>query len=69
MLALELWRRSRCSRCGHNLVKSTDPATEDRYVAKLPTQCHACLALSQSEEKYRDEPHPHTLIHQVELRR
>jgi hypothetical protein len=69
MVAVEAWRRSRCSRCGHSLLKTTDPANEGRYHATLPTQCHACLALSQSEERYRDEPHPHTLIHQVELRR
>jgi len=69
MLALAMYRRMRCARCGGDLVESTDPANDGRYRPLLPVQCHSCVAHAQSEEAYRDEPYPYTLMHRVELRR
>jgi hypothetical protein len=67
-LAYQMYRDSLC-RCGGYLPDTTNPRNEGRYRPLLPIQCHHCLALAQSEETYRDEPHPMTLIHQAELRR
>lgn len=69
MLALALYRRTRCGRCGGDLVETTDSRNEGRYVPLLPVQCHRCVGLEQSEDGYREAPHPYTLMHRVELRR
>jgi hypothetical protein len=73
MLALGLWRDSRCRGCGGDLAETTaeehsgDPGRAG-YRPLLPVRCHRCTALSASEHTYRDERHPHALIHRVELR-
>ena len=69
MLALGLYRRGLCQQCIGSLDETTDPHNEDRYVPIEPVQCYRCVGLARSEEAYRDQPHPHTLIHRVELRR
>jgi hypothetical protein len=75
MLALAAWRDSRCSGCGGDLVETTAEENDGTpgngaYLPLLPIRCHRCTALAQSEETYRkaDTPHPHALIHRVELR-
>jgi hypothetical protein len=70
MLALQEWREARCRGCGGDLAETTDPDREDGYRPLLPVRCHRCTALSRSEETYRkaDAPHPHALIHRVELK-
>lgn len=73
MLALALWRDERCSGCGGDLVETTAEEHDGSpghsgYRPLLPVRCHRCTALAASEEKYRkDSPHPHALIHRVEL--
>jgi hypothetical protein len=38
------------------------------YQPLKPIRCHRCTALARSEAKYRDNEHPHALMHVVELR-
>jgi hypothetical protein len=75
MLALALYRDSRCHQCGGNLAETTSPDNDGSpgngaYVPLPPIRCHRCTALSRSEKRYRDEKaeHPHALMHQVEHR-
>lgn len=72
MLALALWRDSRCRSCGGDLVETTAPENDgspgsSSYRPLPPVRCHRCTALAASEERYRKNDHPHALIHRVEL--
>lgn len=73
MLALALWRDQRCHRCGGDLAETTDEHNDGggpdraRYRPLDPVRCHRCTAVASSEDKYRKNPHPHALIHRVEL--
>lgn len=73
MLALALWEERRCQGCGGDLTETTRPEHDGlgpdrwRYAALLPVRCHRCTALSASEERHKDAPHRHALIHRVEL--
>ncbi len=69
MLALDLYRRGQCGRCGGDLHETLDPRNEGGYRLLPPVQCHRCTALGVSEESYRDHPHTQALMHLVELRR
>lgn len=69
MLALALYRKTRCGQCGGDLVESTDERNEGRYRPTLPVQCHRCVAFGQSHKAYQDAPYPESLLHRVELRR
>lgn len=65
MLALQYYRLSRCPGCGGDFEVTTAPENEDRFRAELPIQCYRCVAFSRSHKVYAEEPHSHTLIHQV----
>lgn len=73
MLALAHWRDQHCHRCGGDLEETTsedNDGTPGRagYRGLPPVRCHRCTALAASEAAYKDSPHPHALIHRVELR-
>lgn len=73
MLALAEWRDSRCRGCGGDLAETTSPDNDGSpgnagYRALPPVRCHRCTALAASEAEYQDSPHPHALMHVVELR-
>ena len=74
MLALALFDDRRCRGCGGDLAETTrdehDGLGPDRwrYAPLLPVRCHRCTALAASEAEYKDSPHPHALMHVVELR-
>ena len=68
MLALDLYRQSRCRGCGGDLHETTEPGNEGRYEALPPVQCHRCVAYDISVTAYQDQPHPGSLLHQVRLR-
>lgn len=68
MLALAEYQQSRCPGCGGDLAETTAPGNEGRYRRDLPVQCFRCLEFARAADVYRDEPHPHTLMHQVILR-
>lgn len=72
MLALALWHDRRCRRCGGDLEETTaeehdGTAGHSGYRSLLPVRCHRCTALAASEDGYKTSPHPHALIHRVEL--
>lgn len=69
MLALALYRDSRCGRCNGDLDQTTDPATEGEYAILPPTMCNRCAAFEDARETYQDEPHAHSLMHRVQLRK
>jgi uncharacterized protein with PIN domain len=65
MLALRMYRASRCPSCGGDLAVTTAPENEGMFKKNLPVTCHRCVAFSVSHQAYADYPHPHSLIHQV----
>jgi hypothetical protein len=65
MLALGLYRASRCPGCKGNLAVTTAPENEDRFVHELPLQCQRCVAFARGAEAYADQPRPNTFIHLV----
>lgn len=67
-LALDIVEGETCTGCGHRLAESTDPANEGRYRADPPVLCHACTALDQGTQPYREHPHPQALRFAVRLR-
>lgn len=69
MLALDLYEEGLCRHCGGQLDETTDPENEDRYVVLPPILCHRCEGFARADDRYRDHPHPHVLMHRVELRR
>lgn len=68
MLALAQYRALRCPQCGGELAVTTAPENEDRFKAEPPVQCFRCLAFARDHEEYREERHPHTLLHIVPRR-
>jgi uncharacterized protein with PIN domain len=68
MLALKLYRDSRCPHCDGDLAVTTAPESEGRYRHELPLQCFRCVAFAQSRKAYADEPHAETLLHLVQQR-
>lgn len=69
MLALEAYRRGRCTRCGGNLAETTDVRNDDAYHVLAPIQCHRCAAFARADDQYREHQHPLSLMHRIELRR
>lgn len=65
MLALRLYRETRCPGCGGDLNVTTAGENEDTFKPQLPLQCFRCVAFGQSHEAYRDNPHQGSLIHLV----
>jgi hypothetical protein len=65
MLALAMYRETRCPGCGGDLNVTTKAEHEERYKAELPLQCFRCVAFSRSNDAYADQPYPGSLIHLV----
>jgi hypothetical protein len=68
MLALGLYRKTRCPGCGGDLAVTTDGKNEDRFQHDLPIECHRCVAFARAAEAYEGQPRANTLIHQVPRR-
>lgn len=68
MLALKLYQGSLCPGCSGDTAVTTAAENEDRFKPELPLQCFRCLGFARSHEAYKDEPHPHTLVHLVSRR-
>lgn len=69
MLALALWRATRCPSCGRNVDECTAAANEGRYSAGLPHRCHATTALLQAQERYAEAQQPAALMWRITKRR
>jgi hypothetical protein len=69
MLALYAHRANRCRGCGGDLRVTTAPENEEAFKRELPAQCHRCVALDLSHEAYRDQPHPHSYLHRISMKR
>lgn len=52
--ALEDFERILCPGCGHSLMESMDQKFENDWEAGLPHRCHACTAIAQRAEQYRE---------------
>jgi hypothetical protein len=68
MLALRAYRASRCPGCNGDLAVTTAAENEDKFRAEMPVQCYRCVAFGRSQEAYREEPHPLSLLHLVPQR-
>jgi hypothetical protein len=68
MLALARYRDDLCPSCHGDMHETTDIANDDGYRSLPPIRCHRCTELARSAERYRDEPHPGALLHQVVVR-
>lgn len=62
MLALAEHRDSLCPNCGGLLAETT--AAESEYEAEA-LRCFRCLAFSRNHDVYREDQHPHSLLHLV----
>lgn len=67
MLALGLYRDSRCPTCTGDLTVTTDPDNEGRFRPELPTECFRCSAFESSHNAYADHPQSRSLLHAVPL--
>lgn len=65
MLALHMYRDSRCPGCGGDLVETTASENEDRYRHQPPLECYRCVAFVRAHDAHADQPHPQALIHLV----
>lgn len=68
MLALAMYRATRCPHCGGDLAVTTAPENEERFRAEPPLQCFRCLAFARDHADYSDERHPQTYLHLVPRR-
>ncbi|HEX6873683.1 MAG TPA: hypothetical protein VF163_21500 [Micromonosporaceae bacterium] len=66
MLALRLYR-AQVGPCGHYLPDTTAAAAEERWVGSH-IRCHACTAVRQTMDTYKDSPHPQALLFLAERR-
>ena len=67
MLALRLYRDTRCPTCSGDLALTTAPENEGKFRAELPTQCFRCAAFELSHDAYADHPQQRSLLHAVPL--
>ena len=44
-----------CKGCGQPVHESMDRKNERRYVADLPSRCHACTTLGHRMDEYRGD--------------
>lgn len=65
ILALAMYRETRCPGCGGNLNVTTKAEHEDQYKAELPLQCFRCVGFARDNDAYADEPYAGSLIHLV----
>lgn len=68
MLALDQYRADLCPTCHGDMHETTAIENDGGYRALAPIRCHRCAELSRSAERYKGEPSPESLLHQVELR-
>lgn len=61
-LALATYEADLCSGCGQPMTESMDPENERGYVAPPPHRCHACTAVANRAEEYREVPHAHQVL-------
>jgi len=66
-LALLAWEADLCPGCGQPLTETTDPANEERYVARPPLLCHRCVATESAAKKWENHAHPGALLIPIEL--
>lgn len=66
MLALQVWRARRCPSCGRDIDECTAPDADGKFVAGLPTRCHATTALSIAQAQYADAPQSEALLWRVD---
>ena len=66
-LALQVYE-SQLGPCGHYLPRTAAADAEGRYVVPAPDRCHACTAIREQLEQYRDNPHPEALLFHAERR-
>lgn len=64
MLALRLWRDSRCPLCGRDIAE----CTASEYRVPLPVRCHAATAVAVARKPYDDSPQSEALMFQAERR-
>jgi len=68
MLALAMYRETRCPGCGGDLNVTTQSEHERQYKPELPLQCFRCVAFGRSNDAYADQPYPGSLVHLVPQR-
>lgn len=68
MLALGVWRATRCPNCGLDIEECTSPDNDGRYVASLPHRCHATTARLIRQKEYEETPQSEALLFSVEKR-
>ena len=57
VLAYLEWEASKCPGCGGLLTETTDPSSEDAWVADDPVRCFRCTTLNAKQEHYADHPY------------
>lgn len=60
-LALTEYEAGLCDGCGQPMHLSMDPETEGKWVAPLPTRCHACTAIEHRSADYGENEAPRAL--------
>jgi len=69
MLALALYRDSRCPLCGGDIRDCTGPEDEADVHVPPPRRCRRTDALIGAQETYKDNPRPAALLFRAEIRR
>lgn len=64
-VALTLHEAGLCQGCGHPVEETTAGSEAWHYEAPIPHRCHACTALAQRQEEYREAETPHALRYRV----
>lgn len=65
MLALKVYRDSRCPGCGGDLAITTASENEERFRHQLPLECYRCIAFARSHKQQEGHLYPLSLIHLV----
>lgn len=68
MLALSVYRDTRCPSCGQDIRDCTSASAEGKYVVPPPTRCHATTALLIAQKPYADAPQGGALLWRTERR-
>jgi len=67
MLALAIYRDTKCPHCSGFLEETTAPENADRYRHEPALECFRCRAFAQSHDAYEDQD-SRPLLHRVPLR-
>lgn len=54
--------------CGHPVWDTLNPDLEGRWVAPLPSRCHACDAIALKVTEYEKADRPQALMFRAEVR-